>query len=109
MSDFRWAFCSLSFYLKKYCLHCDLSTKKCYYALSEKEFLAPLEKKISNLENEIKIYKENTTESINSLNSAYNEFKTDILSEKQDFLTTYKETNGKIIEMVKSFIGEEGE
>ena len=85
------------------------ATKKCYYAMTMEEFLAPQNNKIKALEKEIEEHKILADQSLAQMKSEIDEFKSTMLQEKQDFLATYKETNSKIIEIVKSFINIEGE
>lgn len=85
------------------------STKKCYYAMTLEEFLAPQNIKIKELEKDIENYKSLIDQTLVQIRADVQDFKDTMQQEKQEFLAQYKETNGKIIEMVKSFINIEGE
>lgn len=85
------------------------ATKKTYYALTLEEFLAPQNNKIKELEKEVDKYKTTIDQNLAQIKNDVESFKNTMLQEKQEFLATYKDTNGKIIEMVKSFINIEGE
>ena len=85
------------------------STKKTYYALTLDEFLAPQNAKIKDLEATVKKLGESFNSTKESLQKDYNAFTENINKEKQEFLAKYQETNGKLIEMVKSFVGIEGD
>lgn len=73
--------------------------KKCFYVTTRESFLKAQNDKIKELESKmesfIKETKEETKNFENTIDKKFNEF-----------LKTYKETNAKIIEMVKAFTEE---
>ena len=85
------------------------STKRCYYALSLEEFLAPQNSKIKELENKVEKFGELFNNTKKALQNDYNQFTEGINKDKQEFLASYKETNKKVLEMVKSLVETEGD
>ena len=85
------------------------TTKQCYYAMTVESLLYTQDQKIKELEGKIEANEKLIEEYKNNSQKAYNEFVSKIEKEKQDFLKTYKETNAKIIGMVKSFVNKEGD
>ena len=82
--------------------------KNCYKAMTHEQLLAPQNEKIKALTDKFAALSNEVAAFKQSVNKSQVEFKQSILDEKQEFLKTYKETNEKIIKMVKSFTNEEG-
>ena len=81
-------------------------TTRTYEVTSRENLLAPQNEKIKQLEKHCSEVEElfNTTKTLNAIKEEFSAFLNKTETEKQLFLTTYKETNSKLIEMVKKVI-----
>lgn len=82
-----------------------------YEVTSRENLLAPqnekikqLEKHCSEVEKLFNTTKEEMSKTLNAIKEEFSDFLNKTEIEKQTFLTTYKETNSKLIEMVKKAI-----
>lgn len=73
------------------------ASKKCYYVTTREKFMYEQNVKIENLEKKVNEFINNITKEV------YN-FEKNTNDKFNDFLTTYKETNAKMIEMIKALM-----
>lgn len=87
-------------------------TTKTYFPMTREEFLAPQNAKIKQLSDELEKFEKRLEESLllfeHEITKELEKFETDSTNEYANFLKTYKETNSKMIEMIKSVVVPQG-
>lgn len=87
-------------------------TKKVYFPMTRKELLITQDNKIKQIHEELENFEKEMKEIVKTFRETVNkdvaDFKRNSLEKYSDFLKTYKETNSKMIEMVKSVVVSEG-
>lgn len=87
-------------------------TKKVYFPMTREQILAPQNERIKQLQKELEEFegkmKEMLTNFEKSIQKEVQDFEIDSSAKYSEFLKTYKETNSKMIEMVKSVVVPQG-
>ena len=83
--------------------------KNNYFIMTREEFLKPQNDKIKELEKSFNLLKENIENEINNIKKSQEDFTNSINKKFNDFLENYKQTNQKIIDLIKPLIAKENE
>lgn len=101
----------LELYGSNHMLVYDGTTKR-YFPMTREEFLAPQNAKIKALSEELTKFEKHLEDLLNKfenkIEKEIHKFEDDSVKEYSEFLSTYKETNGKMIEMIKSVVVPQG-